>query len=138
MTQVGKNLGRHYKSQGPNSSQALDASAQVEEGVLDTLCALVPLRKLLPEHHLPGGGRSAPGDPLALLVVDPSLTLHSAPPWDPSYLSQSHPLTFIMPPSSVAEFLVCFTSALASLMVAVGPERIREMRVAPTAWYGGQ
>lgn len=138
MTQVGKNLGRHYKSQGPNSSEALDASAQVEEGVLDTLCALVPLRKLLPEHHLPGGGRSAPGDPLALFVVDPSLTLHCAPLWDPPYLSRSHPLPFIMPPSSVAEFVVRFTSALAGLMVAVGPERIREMRVAPTAWYGGQ
>lgn len=95
MTQVGKNLGRHYKSQGPNSSEALDASAQVEEGVLDTLCALVPLRKLLPEHHLPGGGRSAPGDLLALFVVDPSLTLHCAPPWDPPYLAvPSSPLHY--------------------------------------------
>ena len=43
-----------------------------------------------------------------------------------------------MPPSSVAEFVVHFTSALASLMVAISPERIREMRVAPIAWYGGQ
>ena len=60
MTRVGKNLGRHYKSQGPNSSQALGASAQVEEGVLDAPCALVPLRELLPERRLPGGGRSAP------------------------------------------------------------------------------
>lgn len=138
MTQVGKNLGRHYKSRGPNSREALDASAQVEEGELDMPCALVPLHKLLPEHRLPGGGRSAPGDPLALLVVDPSLTLRCAPPWGPSSLSRSHRLPFIMPPSSVAEFVVRFTSALAGLMVAVGPERIREMRVAPTAWYGGQ
>lgn len=37
MTRVGKNLGRYYQSRGPNSSEALDASAQVEEGVLDRL-----------------------------------------------------------------------------------------------------
>lgn len=81
MTPVGKNLGRYYQSRGPDSGEALDASAQVEEGVLDTPRALVPRHELLPEHHLPCGGRSAPGDPLALLVVDPALTLHCAPPW---------------------------------------------------------
>lgn len=58
-------------------------------------------------------------------------TLHCAPPWGPSYLSRPHPLPFMMPPSSVAECVVTFTSALAGLMVAAGPERIQERRVAP-------
>lgn len=131
MIPAGKNLGCYYQSRGPDSGEALDASAQVKEGVLDTPGALVPCHELLPEHHLRGGGRSAPGDPLALLVVDPALTLHCAPPWGPSYLSRPHPLPFMMPPSSVAECVVHFTSALAGLMVAAGPERIRERRVAP-------
>lgn len=131
MTPVGKNSGCYYQSRGPDSSEALDASGRVEEGVLDTPRAPVPRHELLPEHHLPGGGRSAPGDLLALPVAGPARTLHCAPPWGPSYLSRPHPLPFMMPPSSVAECVVHFISALAGLMVAAGPERIQERRVAP-------
>lgn len=38
-----------------------------------------------------------------------------------------------MPPFSVAKFVDHNTSTLTSVIVAIGPERIQEMRVAPTA-----
>lgn len=63
-----------------------------------------------------------------------SLALPCVPLLAPSCLLQSHPFPFIMSPSSVAKFVDHYTSTLAGLIVAIGPERIREMRVAPTAW----
>lgn len=53
---------------------------------------------------------------------------------EPSYLLRSQPLPFIMSPPSVAKSVDHNTSTLASLIVAAGPERMQEMRVAPIAW----
>lgn len=48
--------------------------------------------------------------------------------------------SFCLPlsPSSAAKLVDQHASPLAGLIAALGPERIRELRVAPTAWRGGR